>query len=98
MNITIDKLKKDSEYIFAYLAENYGKLSIEIEDDFCWDIPKEEMFDISNEPKNCTLASIYDAIHHIESLDNKSESNVPTAYSLRMLSLLIRYMSEKTAF
>lgn len=98
MNITIDKLKKDSEYIFAYLAENYGTSSVEVEDDFCWDIPKEEMFDIAKEPQNHTLASIYDAIQHIENLDSKSESNVPTAYSLKMLSLLMRYMSEKIPF
>ncbi len=97
MNITFNNIKENSEFIFDYLTENYGDLKIEIEDDFCWFIQKEEFLDISKEPENCTLASIYDAIEHLNSLKNKSDSNVPTAYSLKMLSLLLRYLSEKVS-
>jgi hypothetical protein len=97
MDITFNNIKENSEFIFDYLTENYGDLKVEIEDDFCWFIQKEEFLDISKEPTNCTLASIYDSIEHLNNLKNKSDSNVPTAYSLKMLSLLLRYLSEKVA-
>lgn len=94
-NLTLGTLKKETEYIFTYLAENYGDINIPIEDDFCWYIPEEAILDITNEPKDCTLASLYDAIQHLEELNIKPDSNVPSGYSLKMLSLLLRYVSDK---
>ena len=92
MNITIEDVQKKSDIIFNYLVENYTE-KIEIEDDLCWFIQKDELFSIIDNPQNCTLASIYDAIEHLSSLE--SANHVPTAHSLKMLSILLRYISEK---
>ncbi len=91
MELNISDLKRIANILFDHL-EAHGHKKISIDSDFYWNVPKDQMYDNYDEPKEFNrgqLSADWQELQDI--LKNKKE---PISYALVWLSSLIKKIGE----
>jgi len=92
MHVNVSDLRALTEQLFSHLEKN-GHNSIEISNDYYWDIPKECRYDPTQEPKDFNLGQITD--DWAELLKILEGSSEPIGYALVWLSSILRAAGEE---
>lgn len=93
MSIDINTLEKATLVIFQYLRD-IGVDSVDLEEDFYWDIDKEQRYDPYKEPTEMDLGQLSDDWEEIKGI--ASGDRTPIGYSLVWVAALYRYIGETT--
>lgn len=93
MKIEISILKQALEQLLAHTEELAGK-TIEIEEDYYWFIPKEELHDPTKMPVTMSLGSLADDWGKIQELERGTKE--PFGYMLVWASGLLRALGDQT--
>lgn len=92
MDIKVSDLRKISERLFRHLEEN-GISSVEINADYYWNIPIDQVYDPYKEPDQLDMGQLSDDWGDLEKvLSNEME---PISYNLVDLSAILRAIGEK---
>lgn len=96
MKVNIEEIEKIALYLLLKLRESKGE-SIELNNDFYWDISADELYNPYEEPKNITLGQLSDDLEEIQRL-NKSDDAIP--HDLKRLASIIKALGteNQTAF
>ncbi|MBT0549342.1 hypothetical protein [Riemerella anatipestifer] len=90
MKVNIETLEKITLILLSKLKEDNGK-TIELNDDFYWDIPDNEIYNPYKEPKNLTLGQLSSDIERIEeAISSDSFIN----YDIKIISSILRALSK----
>jgi hypothetical protein len=92
MEIDIKTLETATQYIFQHIKDK-GIKSIEIEEDFYWNINSQEKYDSYNEPKDLDLGQLSDDWLEIKKIAFREKQ--PISYSLVWLAALYKILGEK---
>jgi len=92
MKINIEELEKLTLLLLSRLRESSGVI-IELNNDFYWDIPTDELYNPYEEPKNITLGQLSDDFNEVIRL---SKSNDVIPYGVKRLSSIFRAISSET--
>src|SRR5205085_3362148 len=87
MRINIHDLKRVSDQLFSHLEE-IGHNSVEITEDYYWNIPKEHRYDPMQEPKEFDLGQLTEDWSELQQILNRTSE--PISYALVWLSSLLR--------
>ena len=93
MTVSIEEVQKVLNSIMDSIKER-GVLKIEISEDYYWDIVKNDLYKIENQPKKMTLGSLSDDIEEVRKINNGDYD--PVAYNLHKVNAILRYISENT--
>ena len=92
MEIDLAELRKLTDLLLHDLQQQ-GYQTIQIEDDYYWEIPKEGLYDPYTNPKDLTMGQL---THDWERLRRILQgSSEPLAYGLVWLSSLLRAIGQK---
>lgn len=92
MRITTDELRGISERLLAHLERN-GIESVEVSEDYYWDVPTGSRYDPYKQPPELSLGQLSEdwrELHRI--LQGESE---PISYALVWLASILRAVGEK---
>lgn len=89
MKVNIDELEKITLLLLSKLRESIGN-SVELNNDFYWDISADELYNPYNEPKSITLGQLIDDLEEIIRL-RKSDDAIP--YDLKRLASILKALS-----
>ncbi|MGI4760325.1 MAG: hypothetical protein ACRYF0_06445 [Janthinobacterium lividum] len=90
MKITKKSLVKILEILLSKVFINsYNE--IEMLEDFYWNIPDLDLYNIKDDPKELTLGQLSDDWQELVKILEKE--NAPTKYDLAKLSSVLRYLS-----
>jgi len=92
MKVKIDDLEKVLILLFAQLRENVGDI-LEINNDFYWDIPAEDLYNAYEEPKKLTLGQLSDDLNEIKRLIASPDEAI--SYDLKRISNIIKSLSNE---
>ena len=92
MKIDLIKLRQVTEVIFSYLEQDNIK-TIEINEDFYWNIKQEELYNPYVTPVQLDLGQLSDDWETLQLLLSKQRT--PIAYDLVALSALLKIIGEK---
>lgn len=91
MKVKLNDLLIVTKKIISHLEEN-GINEIELDKDFYWSIPKEELYEVNKNPVDLDIGQLYD---DMEFLDNiLKDKNDPIGFALVWLSSIFRYIGE----
>ncbi len=93
MIINISDLRKITNLLLTRLEEE-GHTSVEISQDYYWDIAKEKRFNPYEEPKELTLGQLTDDWNEINNILKKQ--NPPISYALVWVAAILRVIGEET--
>lgn len=82
-----------TKILSAYLDELYPTQEVLIEEDYFWNIEKESLYDIYNDPKELNLGSLHDVVMELKELANQNNTYIPNNIDIRRISFLLRYLS-----
>lgn len=96
LRIPLDQLRAVFQRIADHLAEIEGP-SVEVDYDYFWSIPPEEMYDPFNvpQPENLTMGQAYDSWSFLEGL--LAETRGPVAYDLVWLADVLKAIGHQGA-
>ena len=96
MKISVDEIQKITSHLLSRLKESRGN-TIEINNDYYWDISDEELYNPYEEPKNITLGQLSADIEEVQRLVNSDNAIM---YDLKRLAEIFKAISieNKTAF
>jgi hypothetical protein len=92
MKIDISTLEQASQAIFQYLKDQKVE-SIEVNEDFYWNISKEERYNPYADPKDLDLGQLSDDWAEVAKI--ASGDNEPVGYALVWLSSIYKILGEK---
>ncbi|HEY0764151.1 MAG TPA: hypothetical protein VGD61_17370 [Pyrinomonadaceae bacterium] len=92
MRINVHELQHISDRLFSHLEE-IGQNSVEITDDYYWEIPQELRYDAIKEPKEFDVGQLSDDWLELQQILHGT--NAPISYALVWLSSLLRNIGEK---
>jgi hypothetical protein len=90
MEINIDELQLILSQLLSRLKEIKGT-HIELNNDFYWDIPSEELYNPYQEPKELTLGKLSDDWQEIKRLTDNQLDAIP--YDLKRISNILKALS-----
>jgi hypothetical protein len=90
MKINIDELQLILSQLLSRLKESKGA-DIELNNDFYWDIPSEELYNPYQEPKELTLGQLSDDWQEIKRLTDNQLDSIP--YDLKRVSNILKALS-----
>jgi hypothetical protein len=91
MNIDIKTLEEASKIIFAHLKEAQVN-SVELDQDFYWDVSPEQRYNPYQNPDNLSLGQLSSDWEHIQKIVLETEE--PIGYSLVWLASLLKFLGE----
>ena len=89
MKVNVDELQKTILLLLAKLKESKGN-EIEIQADFYWDIPWEELYNPYSTPKDLTLGQLSDDLLEVNKV---IESQAVIPYDLIRISNILKALS-----
>lgn len=89
MKANIDEIEKVTLLLLLKLRESKGNV-IEINNDFYWDIPADELYNPYEEPKNIGLGQLSDDLNEIKRLTMAFDV---TPYDLKRLASILKALS-----
>lgn len=92
MEVKFDDLRILLDKILKHLEEN-GIRSIELEEDYYWDMPKEQLYNMKKDPKKLFVGQLYDDMESLSDILNGKDE--PLGYALVWLSSILRYIGEE---
>jgi hypothetical protein len=92
MTINVSELRVITEKLFTHL-ENLGINSVEITEDYYWDIPEEQKYNILKEPKELDVGQLTDDWEFL--LKVLEPNREPLGYSFVWLGKLLEAIGEK---
>ena len=95
MNVKLTDLRAISDRLFTYLEET-GREEFEVEDDYYWEISKEELYDPSEDPKDLTIGQLSHDWERLQAI--QSEEDPPIGYALVWLASILRNVGEKSVY
>lgn len=90
MKINIDELQLILSQQLSRLKESKGA-DIELNNDFYWDIPSEDLYNPYQEPKELTLGQLSDDWQEIKRLTDNQLDAIP--YDLKRISNILKALS-----
>jgi hypothetical protein len=93
MSITPAQLREVFEVLIRHLEET-GVSEIEIDPDYYWDIPAEELYDPYNTPEGLDLGQLTEDWQKLQ--DVAAGRMPPVGYGLTWLAAVLRAVGEKT--
>ncbi|MCK4764119.1 MAG: hypothetical protein KAW12_18110 [Candidatus Aminicenantes bacterium] len=94
MKIKVSDLKKLSSIVLKHLEKN-GEKEIELSSDYYWYIPKEQLYDLDNDPDELLMGQLYDDWENLNMILKREDE--PLGYALVWLSSIFRFIGEKYA-
>jgi hypothetical protein len=92
ITVEIAELKIVTDRLFRHLEEK-GLKKIELSEDFYWQIPQKQLYDMKHEPASFTVGQLYDDLSEIrKTLDGKHN---PISYQFVWLASILRAIGEK---
>jgi len=95
MNIKLVELRSIAERIFTYLEET-GRKEFNIDEDYYWEISKEEIYNPVSDPKNLTLGQLSDDWERLTAI--MREEDPPIGHAFVWLSTILRNIGENSAY
>jgi hypothetical protein len=92
MEIDIKTLENATKYIFQHIKDK-GIKSVEIKEDFYWNISSEEKYNPYHEPTDLDLGQLSDDWLEIKKIALREKQ--PISYSLVWLAAIYKIMGEK---
>ncbi len=92
MEVTIFQLRAIAEKLFSHF-ENLGYDSVEITEDYYWNIPEEQKYDVLNDPKDLDVGQLTDDWEFLQSV--LEEDRDPINYDLVWLGKILEVIGEK---
>jgi hypothetical protein len=89
MTINLNDLKQIVDMVFSSLNQS-NELNIEVNADFYWDIPDEELYNPYKNPDNLTLGQLSFDLEELNRLLQKDEV---ITHDLKRLSTVLRFLS-----
>lgn len=91
MRVTIAELQQATNIVFKHLQDS-GVNDFELSEDLYWDIPYDQIHDMTTEPTNLIIGQLFDDLEAIRSIV-KGEKE-PIAYDLVYLSAILRTIGD----
>lgn len=92
MQIEIERVKCAINRILEHIIENKGE-KIKLDDDFYWNISREEIYNPYQKPKKFDIGQLSDDLMEINKI--ASGENSPISFGLVWASSLLRAIGEK---
>lgn len=92
MIVRTGDLRAIAERLFAHLDET-GRGELEITEDFYWVIPKENLYDMSRNPKNLVIVQLIDDWNDLIKI--MTGDAPPIGHALVWLSAILRAVGEE---
>ena len=92
MRLEISKLRKVTGVLLDHI-EDLGYKSVDVKDDYYWDIQATEQYAVFSDPAKPTIGQLSDDWVEIEKI--LANERDPSAYALVWLSALLRYVGEQ---
>jgi len=92
VQIKVSELREICENLFNHL-DNISQSNIDIDKDFYWNIPEENLYDLSSEPTEFNVGQISDDWMELKKIGSKESE--PLGYALVWLSSIMRVIGEK---
>lgn len=80
-------LREAFDVLLQHIEEVEGR-EIQVEHDYFWSIPAENIYDIYHEPRNFTIGQLSESVGHLQEFVANSEGVIP--YGLVWLSDVLR--------
>lgn len=93
IEIEIDELESAIKIIFAHIRET-GVKSVQLEDDFYWDIDMEDLYEVTRNPENFSIGQLTDDLQEMHKI--VAGTGTPVGYCLVWAAALCRYIGEKS--
>ena len=91
MKINVEDLRSVSNILLDHIKEN-GYEVIEIQEDYYWNIPKQEKYNNFEDPSNLDIGQLSDDWNELQKL--LSSQKDPLAYHLVWLAAILRVIGE----
>ena len=93
MEINLVDLKKVINHLLDHIIETREITSFELKNNFYWNIPSPDVYNVDIKPKELDIGSIHDEWEFLSDLlDNE---NQPVAYQLTELAPILRYIGDR---
>lgn len=92
MKITIAELRRVTEKHLRHLEER-GVTAVDLEQDFYWSIPSEQLYNTDEEPSGLEVGQLVDDVEELRRVDRGEKE--PIGYGLVWLSAVLRAVGEK---
>lgn len=92
MKINVSELKTITEKLFSHLEEINQK-SIEIPDDYYWDISEDERYDVENHPKDFSIGQLTEDWEFLQQIGKDNEHTI--TYAFVWLGKILQAIGEK---
>jgi hypothetical protein len=92
MKVRVEELRTIAQILFEHL-EASGRHEFEIDDDYYWVIPSEQLYDPTKDPKDLGLDQLTDNWEWLSRV--RSGEQEPIAYHLVWLGAILRWVGEK---
>lgn len=92
MKVCIAELREVANLLFDHL-ERSGHAEIELESDYYWSIPTEQLYSVYEEPTDLTIGQLSDDQRELANI--RAGAKPPLAYALVWLSSLLRYVGAR---
>ncbi len=93
MKIPISQLRAIADKLFSHL-ESLGYDSVEISEDWYWNIPEEEKYVMENEPKDLNIGRLSDDWEFLQGV-SENDDDPPISYALIWLGKILQVIGEK---
>ena len=94
MQISLVSLRNAVEKTLDYLEES-GLTHIDVDEDYYWNIAKEEIYDLYKEPTDLNVGQLSDDIEAVEKI--ASGENDPIGHHLVWIAAIMRYIGENSS-
>jgi hypothetical protein len=92
MKITTAELRRITEKHLRHLEET-GVTSVEVEHDFYWSIPSQQLYNTEAEPSDLEVGQLVDDLEELRLVDRGEKE--PIGYGLVWLGAVLRAVGEK---
>ncbi len=92
MKVSIAELREVANLLFDHL-ERSGHAEIEVDSDYYWSVPAEELYSVYEEPTDLTIGQLSDDQRELASI--RTGAKPPIAYALVWLSSLLRFVGAR---
>lgn len=92
MNINLVELKYIINRLFDHIIETRNMKNCELDEDYYWNIPTSEVYQIYNNPSKINIGSLYDDWEFLSKILDTEDQ--PAANQLTELAPILRYLGE----
>ena len=91
MEVKLSDLRIIFNKILDHLEKN-GVTSIELEEDYYWEIPKNQVYNMHKDPKKLSIGQLYEDMEFLNNILKGRDE--PIGYGLVWISSILRYIGE----